>query len=108
MVKMAVENNWQRIAVITNDYHIPRCLEMLKKIKEWPNNNVDTKFENAVAEFLKRETEVSFISAEDVLISKDGRYKKLLDKVHESESYRRRMESEEKGIEDLKSGKYKP
>jgi len=109
MVKMVKAQNWKKMAILTNDYHIPRTREMLKQLKVLAErfNLSDKDFLEAWNYFKEGENiEVRFISSEQVLPLRDRRYKKLIDEVKKLPSYRNRVEAERKGLQQLKDGTY--
>lgn len=104
MVKIAVENNWVNLSVITNDFHIPRAEKILEKLEEFSKN--DPCFVTSLKEFKERGIKVNFIAAEDILGEISEHYKKLVERVRKSPEYEKRMQMEQKGIDDLEEGKY--
>ena len=107
MMKMAKGKGWTRIAVLTNDYHIARTSLMLEKLENIPGALIDEEEFATVKEFKQSEVEVRFFSAEDIISNASHHYKALIDKVHESQGYKNRVEREQNGIRQLNEGTYK-
>lgn len=106
MIKLAVDNNWQKIAIITSDYHIPRTRALFANLADIINYE-DPEFREKLAEFKKRNIRVSFVSAEDVLENVSPLYKHLIAKAKQTESYKKRVEQEQNGLKDIEEGKYR-
>lgn len=92
MIKMIQQNNWKNVDVITNEYHISRVEAMLDVL---------------LSETEKEKPLIQLISAEKILETKSSHYKKLFDKVRQTDGYRLRIEREQKGVEDFKQGIYR-
>ena len=103
MVKISLKNKWRRVSVLTSDYHIPRVREFWRQLEVLSGGNDE--FIESLHNF-HGNSEVGFLSAEDVLENISGHYKYLIEKVRDSEPYKERLVAEQKGIEDLGSGKY--
>lgn len=106
MVKMAIEKEWQRVAAITNDYHVPRVKVMYQKL-ETIEGLCNEEEIATILEFKQEGGQVSVVSAEDILSVTSDHYKALIEKAESTDAYRARVESEEKGIQDLLNGTYK-
>jgi uncharacterized SAM-binding protein YcdF (DUF218 family) len=104
MVKLAVEKNWQHLAVITNSYHIPRMREMYQRLPEIVDDQL---VQEAYRYFQEKGGEVSFIAAEDVMRVMSKRFENYLDRVAELPEYQRTVASEAKGLEDIRAGRYR-
>ncbi len=106
MVKISVQEKWKRIIILTNDYHIPRAKEMFQQIESLVKGE-DSEFDAALIKFKEANTEINFMSAEEILETTDPHFKTLIEKVRQTEEYKKRLEAEEKGLKDLRSGEYK-
>lgn len=81
--------NLSRVGIVSNEYHLPRVKVFLEHIS-------------------KQNTGIKLISAEQILIRKaPGDWKQHIQNAYASETMKKRMALEEKGIQDLKDGKYK-
>lgn len=105
MVKMAIKNNWQSVAVLTNDYHLARNLEMFVNLDKLADPK-DEEFKTAWEKF-QADVSCVFIGAETILPLRSPRYETLIEKVEETESYKRRLEFEAKGVQALEEKTYK-
>lgn len=76
------------IGIISNEYHLPRISEFLK--------------------YLKTDYDIKLISAEQVAIENDPEFwKKEVEDAYSSPEMQKRIALEQKGLKDLKEGKYK-
>ncbi len=92
ILEIANQRNWIKVAIISNEYHLPRISAMIKYA---PNigdlNNL-----------------ADLISAEKILIDNDRtKWQKEIKEIYESAGMQRRIAIEQKGIQDIKTGKYK-
>ncbi len=106
IIKIAAERRWKHIALISNDYHLPRIQEMYARLPELVSAD-DRQFSDAYRDFTAAGGVISTVSAEDVLLVRDPRYKRLIDTVHALPSYTARVQAEQQGIEDLRQGRYR-
>jgi len=106
MIKMSVRENWKKITILTSDYHIPRTKEMFRQLGSLVKDE-DPEFDAALIKFKEANIEINFVSAEEILETTGHHFKSLIDKVRLTEGYKKRLEAEERGLEDLKSGRYK-
>ncbi len=106
-VKMAARENWKNIAFISNGYHLPRFRETFNRLESLMEKGEDPEFNEAFEKFQKEKGSVGFISAEHILESTSNHYKNLFEKVEKLEAYSKRLEAEKKGLEDLRSGRYR-
>lgn len=104
MVKLAVQNKWQRIVSITNEFHVPRTTTMFEMLDSIVD---DAEFQETLTAFKEQGTEVQFITSEEVLRLVDARFTSYFEKVAQSEQYAHTVASEAKGLEDLKAGRYR-
>lgn len=87
-LSLAEKYGWSSMLFVSNDYHQDRLRLMV---------------EMATMTVLKTQC----VSAEDVIISTRPSFKEEFENIKSTLSYRKRLESEAKGIEALRSGKYK-
>lgn len=84
---IARKHNWKHIMLISNEYHIPRLSIM------WDSLNPTIK--------------ADFISAEDIIIQNLPEFKETFEHIKSTPAYKKRLESEARGIEALRLGMYK-
>ena len=90
--KIARGKGWQKIEVISNKWHLPRVEAMIEKFEEL--NSLKTIYK--------------LISAEEVLIKEDKtKWEPIIEQAYASGEMRRRIESEQKGVNDIEAGIYK-
>ncbi len=69
------------------------------------DNPVISITDNPFFEYIKN-TEIRVIAAEDVLVERSSHYKKLFEKVEETDAYKKRVELEKEGVKSLEEGTY--
>ena len=106
IIKMAVNHNWHSVAIILNDFHVERTREMLAQLPSLAKPD-DYEFAEAFRKFNDGGGKIVFIKAEDILLVRNPRYARLLEKVRETPAYKKRVEAETQGLRDLREGKYK-
>jgi uncharacterized SAM-binding protein YcdF (DUF218 family) len=93
VLRLIHESKWQRVALLTSDYHVPRVREL---------------YEQALRDHPEIQTEITFLSAEDIMKeSQPGKYDDVIRKAYESEDGVLRQANEAKGLADLQSGRYR-
>lgn len=86
---LVLELNLSRVGIVSNEYHLPRIAAFLEYIP-------------------RPQIYIELISAEKILVSKDlENWKENIRKAYKSEGMKRRIALEQKGIRDLREGKYK-
>jgi len=106
MIKMARENGWERVAVVTNRWHLPRVRMMYEKLETIEGLCSDEEKE-MIEDFKQNGAEVKIVSAEDITDNISEEYKEQIKEIEQREAFKERLTAEQKGIEDLKSGRYK-
>jgi len=92
-VKVIKEHSFEHIIFISNRYHLSRIEAMIEKIPELKE--------------LLSSGELEFKASEEILIEKDPKWKEEIDRAYSTEAMKERIALEEKGVRDLKEGKYK-
>jgi len=105
-VKLTAEKNWNHVAILTNDYHLARNYEMFLRIKTLADPT-DKEFFNAWEKVVKNNVKFTFVGAETILPLRSPRYSSLLQKVEETEAFKRRLVFEARGVQALEKGDYK-
>ena len=109
LVKMSKKNDWEDISIITNENHAKRVRAMLDYLEDLAArvSPEDKEFFEAWNYFEKgKKLQIHLLSAEDILILKDSRYQRIIEEVRASALYKKRVEAEERGIEQIKNGTY--
>ena len=127
VIIFTAQNDWQNVAVTTNDYQIERAqklLDMLKddekrfllknqlqflfKTGEESNlfNREWQRFEDALSRFRAKNARVVFVSAENILRRRNPHYETLIDELVELDGYKNVVEQERIGNEKITEGKY--
>lgn len=92
ILEIVRQRNWTKVGIISNEYHLPRISAMI----EYAPNTGDLK------------NMADLISAEKILIDHvPKRWQKEIKEAYESTGMQNRIAMEQKGIKDIKDGKYK-
>ena len=87
------EKKWGRVAIITNDYHVPRVKALFEKMRTNPDNATTV--------------EIEFLSAERIVRQfRPGVYDAEIDEAYRSPEAQKRIMNEQNGIKDLAAGRY--
>lgn len=89
-LKNNYKKEWGDIYIISNTIHLPRVRIMI----------------NYLSELKKLKKTVRLVSAEDVLVKNDEKWKNKIARFNKSQKHREMITSEKRGIEALKSGDY--
>ncbi len=93
LARFIEEFNWSDVSILTNLWHLPRVKTMIKVT------------DNLGATFTRRQ--VKFLAAEEILLEiESDKWGLVIKEAYDSEGMRLRKEKEDKGIDDLLSGKY--
>lgn len=106
LMKLSKENDWKEVVVLTNDYHVPRVVLMFDNLGQIISNEIAPDLPELKESFL-RNTRVRFVAAEDVLSVVSPHYQRLIARAQEGESFRRRLQAESNGIDDILKGTYR-
>lgn len=92
LIMLCAANNWQRMGLVSSDYHIPRiralCGLIFEKLDDTP-------------------VDITFISAETVLKElRPGVYDTEIDAAYKSPSALERIKNEQNGCNDIAAGRY--
>jgi hypothetical protein len=92
--KIIGEKKLKNISILSNDWHLPRIKEMLEQFEELKQIFDSTKLE--------------FLSAEKICLEYDKEaWQEIIEKAYKSEGLKKRIELEQKGVQDIKEGRYK-
>lgn len=94
--RMIQEGNYQRVLLLSNEFHLPRIQTMIECVNQ--------------LHFLFRLLSfgmLNFLSAEKICVDNDKiEWEPIIRKAYESESMRKRLSNEARGVEDIKKGRY--
>ncbi len=89
-----LKKEWENIALISNNWHLPRVKAMIAYLPQ--------------LKALARDTRIELIGAEDILLAhQKNRFKQVFENAYASEEMKKRIMLEQKGIRDIKKGLYK-
>lgn len=93
--EIITKRNWKKVGVISNEWHLPRIQTMVEY--------------NEILKKLFSEKNIIFISAEKIVIAYDESrdWKHIIQKAYESKELQNRINLENKGVQDIKEGKYR-
>lgn len=104
MIKLSVANGWERIAMMTNEYHLTRIQTIFEQIGTIVE---DSEFQEILAMFNRQGSRVAFICTEPIMRIANPLYAVYLSRVEETPQFQHTLATEAKGLEDLKAGRYK-
>jgi len=94
VAKILRDKGIESAGIISNDFHLPRIEEFIKNDPELRQ--------------LFKGREIIIMSAEKIALAHDReRWEKEIKAAYESEAMRRRIELEERGVTDIRQGRYK-
>ncbi|MCR4325584.1 MAG: YdcF family protein [Patescibacteria group bacterium] len=85
---IAAEHGWKHLAVVSNEYHIPRIRAFCEHV-------------------IHPSIAVEYIAAESVLMEENPSFVGVFEEVKKTSAYQERLASEERGVEELESGTYR-
>lgn len=94
--RMTVLRGWETVAIISNDYHLPRIQALCELVPKFPHLKAG----------LER-GRVLLMSAEQVAIAHaPTRYRKMVEDAYRSNAMKMRKQREAQGVADLRAGRY--
>ncbi|MDD4892783.1 MAG: ElyC/SanA/YdcF family protein [Candidatus Rickettsiella isopodorum] len=109
LIKLVVKNGWKNVAILTNEYQIPRIEAMLEHMEALHDPNGESEkaeFKQALAEYRKMDVAIKCVAAEEVLPLRSDHYRTLIDQVRQSEAWQARIARENEGAEQIRKGEY--
>lgn len=92
--KIIGEKELKGIGFLSNDWHLPRIKAMIEQFEE-------------LKEILDL-TKIEFLSAEKICLEYDKEaWQEIIERAYKSEGLKERIKREQKGIQDIKQGRYK-
>lgn len=104
MIKMAVQEKWNKVTVLTNEYNLPRSTLMYENLSSIVD---DAEFQEVFRQFKEKGGIVSIIDADTIMRIMSDHFATYLDQVSQTEPYQETVRREKQGLEDLKKGEYK-
>lgn len=104
MTKLAKQNGWSHIGIITNDYHLERAQALYDHLQELTNN--DATVTQALEYCQANNVQIKFVAAEDILPMRDPRYAGLIEQARQTDEYKKRLRSEKIGVDHILNGTY--
>lgn len=92
--KIIKDKGLKNISLLSNEWHLPRIKEMIETMPELKE--------------IFNLTKVEFLSAEKICLEYDKEaWQETIEQAYKSEGLKERIEREQKGVQDIKEGKYK-
>ncbi len=93
-LELKEEKGWEKVALISSDYHIPRIKALFEKaLREEKDKDI--------------KLELDYVSAEEkVKESHPGRYDDIIEQAYKTGDAQKRLKSEKRGLEDMEKGTY--
>lgn len=111
LLRLIKEKGWNRVVVITNDYHVPRAQAMYNNLKRLFTPEYDEALSREVAELVayvrENDIQVALQDAESVLISSRPSYAPIIAGSKLTEAYAQRLVAEEQGTRQVLDGTYR-
>lgn len=104
LVRLTNARGWRKVVVLTNDFHIPRAREMFDRLETLCNPSDETLL--AALAHVRANVAVRFVAAEEIMPYRSDHYRTVIEAVHRSLGYQKRLQAEQRGIEDLRAGRY--
>jgi len=98
IVKESVRLRLNKVAIITNDYHLSRAGLILDSLEYFAT---DENIRRIIDEFRHSDIDLRFVSAESILEIKDPEFREFFDRVKETPEAIERYENERKGAYQL-------
>jgi len=93
LLRKAKEMAWERILILSSDYHIPRIRALYGQfLKEHEQEYMGL--------------QIDFQGAEDILVETKPKWKKYVAQAYVLDEMVKRQKNEAKGLDDIKAGKY--
>jgi hypothetical protein len=109
LVKYVAENGWHHVAVVTNEFQIPRAQEFLRQIdtlRDPYGASEDPVFRAAIPAYHALKPKIVFVPAEAVLPLRDEHYQGVIDRAKASPEWEERVKREVSGLQKLQAGTY--
>lgn len=104
---MAQAKGWKKLVYITSPYHTPRMQEFLQRITQFAADEQEIVQLQAINTDIKNGMfEVRVVSSDEILPFRSQHYRAYFDKVKQLPGYAARVKTEQRGLEDIQSGKY--
>lgn len=103
-MKIVYKKGLKRIVFITNEYHLPRIRTMYEYFELLSQSERETK--TIIHKIKNSDVKVGFVAAEPILLHRDKKFIKIIDRLKKSPAYLKRLENENRGIKMIKSGEY--
>lgn len=104
-MKIVRKKQLKRIVFVTNEYHVPRAQAIFNSFELL--EPVDEKAKMILSLVKHSSAFVKFVAAEDILPYCDRKYIKIISDFKRTPAYKKRLQSEKKGILLLESGQYR-
>jgi len=102
-LKIAYKRKWNRIAFITSAYHVRRVRAMYEHFEQM---SASKEAKNIVSKIKKIGVQVSFVSAEKILMKRDRSYVGIIRALKKTDAYQKRLKNEDEGRKAVLNANY--
>lgn len=109
LIKLMKRKNFQHVVCITSEIQIGRVEAMLRHmetLQDPDNRSKEPEFVEALHDFRQKQGKITFVTAEAVLPLRDPRFAKILEQVRKTPSWIKKMELEQKAVDQINQGLY--
>ena len=109
LLKIIEKNNWHHVAVVTNEFQIPRAKAMLERMDTLHDPNgawQDPEFQKSLKKMKEKSVKIVFVSAEEVLPIRSKHYTRIVEEAKTSDAWKKRVEVEMRGVKQLEDELY--
>jgi uncharacterized SAM-binding protein YcdF (DUF218 family) len=107
MINLAVDNGWQRLSIVANDWYFPRLGEFynqLRNVVSYEDPAENAAFHAALDRFEEMGGQVSLVGSEEVMILAEPRFRTFF--AMAEHALEETLASERRGLEALRAGRY--
>ncbi len=109
LIRLIVENNWLHVVAIANEFQILRAKAMLERIGDLHDPKGESQkpeVRECIETFLQMGANITFVSAEGVISTKDPRLKRIVDAAKQLPLWQTTMQRDMAGAKQVRDGEY--
>jgi len=106
--KLVAQEKFGKIGILSNEWHLPRIKAMVENFPELKDIGVLCQITRSTRDISGILPVIDFLPAEDILLKYDReKWREIIDSIRASEEIKKRIGTEQKGVGDIKAGRYK-
>lgn len=105
MLELVLKKNWRKIVAISSDYQIPRLEAIYSNLEKLLG--LDPQTLQNFRQISSENRQIVFVSADNILNFYPSLQSFSSWPYHHSTAYQKRVESEQKGVQDILAGRYR-